>query len=455
MRYIKSFLLICICFSALVSTTVAQEQNQKPNVVLIIGDDQAWNDFGFTGHEHIKTPNLDRLAKQSVTFTRGYVPTSLCRPSLASIVTGLYPSQHHISGNDPAIPAGLTGNARSDDDYMNTCEQLIAKIEQVPTLPRLLKQHGYKSMQTGKWWEGNYSRGGFDSGMTHGDAKRGGRHGDQGLKIGRQGLEPIFEFIQDNKDDPFFVWYAPFLPHTPHNPPQRLLEKYTVDGRPPALAKYFAMCEWFDETCGQLLDFLDQQQLAKNTVVIFVNDNGWIQRTANSAVPQGWRRSFAPKSKQSPYDGGLRTPIMIRWPGQLQPRIDNTTPVSSIDIAPTILAACGANKTDRMTGLSLLDGGAQAKKRNAVYGEIFAHDIANIDDPNESLLYRWVVEGEFKFIQPNEGKIGRYKTVHGNLARPAELYNLTQDPFETKQLNNDQVKSQLQNKMTTFFSQLK
>ncbi|MCA9270978.1 MAG: sulfatase-like hydrolase/transferase, partial [Planctomycetales bacterium] len=185
----------------------------RPNVVMIISDDQAWTDYGFMGHPAIKTPNLDKLARESATFTRGYVPSSLCRPSLATMVTGLFPHENGITGNDP--PKGT--------DRM----LMVKHIRACDTLPRLLAKRGYRSLQTGKWWEGDpVADGGFTHAMTHGDPKRGGRHGDLGLKIGREGLAPIGKFLDDCGDNPFFIWYAPFLPHSPHNPPARLLEKY-------------------------------------------------------------------------------------------------------------------------------------------------------------------------------------------------------------------------------------
>ena len=148
--------------------------------------------------------------------------------------------------------------------------------------------------------------------MTRGYPERGGRHGDDGLKIGREGMQPVNDFIDTaiEAKKPFFIWYAPFLPHTPHNPPQRLLDKYTTDGRPKPIATYYAMCEWFDETCGQLLDRLDEKGVADNTLVIYVTDNGWIQNPDSGG--------YAPRSKRSPYEGGIRTPIMFRWPGKVQ-----------------------------------------------------------------------------------------------------------------------------------------
>ena len=232
---------------------------KPPNVVLIISDDQSWTDYGFMEHEAIETPNIDRLARQSRLFKRGYVPTSLCCPSLATLITGLYPHQHGITGNEPPIPSG----GKNTDQYRSQVQECVGFIDTVPTLPRLLAKRGYVSHQSGKWWQGHYSRGGFTHGMTHGDPKRRGRHGDVGLKIGREGLQPIFDFIDDAGDKPFFVWYAPFLPHNPHNPPKRLLDKYTKKTESIFIARYWAMCEWFDETCGQLLNHLDEKKLAR------------------------------------------------------------------------------------------------------------------------------------------------------------------------------------------------
>jgi uncharacterized sulfatase len=402
---------------------------QPPNVVYIISDDQAWTDFGFMGHPEVQTPALDKLAAQSACFTRGYVPTALCRPSLMTLVTGLYAHQHGVTGNDPS-PANFANARRSNPEYLAECNALISKIDKLPTIPKLLAERGYVSFQSGKWWEGNFRRGGFTAGMTHGDPARGGRHGDEGLKIGRQGLEPIYEFIESAGDRPFMVWYAPFLPHSPHNPPQRLLAKYDRPDRPIGLARYYAMCEWFDETCGQLLHHLDEKGLSQNTLVVFVTDNGWIQRTPATNAPPGWRRGFAPRSKQTPYEGGVRTPIMLRWPGHIQPRkIDQ--PISSIDLTPTILAACGAATPANLPGQNLLDVcQGRSAARDVVFGESFAHDIADINDPTKSLLNLWCIEGRWKLLLYADGQLNRYANVHQSRPTDPQLYDLLANPHE-------------------------
>ncbi|MEK7676662.1 MAG: sulfatase-like hydrolase/transferase [Verrucomicrobiota bacterium] len=375
--------------------------NRPPNIVLIIADDQAWTDFGFMGHPVIRTPHLDKLAAESALFPHGYVPTALCRASLATMLTGLYAGQHKICCNDP--PEGV---AR---------ETMHRFIQEAPTVPRLLRQLGYRSLQTGKFWEGHYSNGGFTHGMTEK-----GRHGDAGLVIGRQTLQPIYEFIEAGGEQPFFVWYAPMMPHEPHTPPERILQKYLVEGRNEKLARYWAMCEWFDETCGELLGWLDKKGLRQNTLVAFVVDNGWIQETGPSQTTRGW---FAPKSKLSPYDGGVRTPILLRWPGRTKPgRLDDL--VSSIDLAPTFLSACGLKPDERMTGWNLLDCAAGKMKldRHAVFGETFLHTSVDLEKPERNLTHRWMRQGDWKLIVPVQPQAG------------PELYNLAGDPQEKTNL---------------------
>lgn len=160
-------------------------------------------------------------------FERGYVASPLCRPSLASIITGRYPFNHGVTGNDV---------------------------------------DGKNNRATGQ-------------------------------------------------KKPFLLWYAPFLPHTPHDPPKRLLEKYTQPGRAADVAKYFAMCEWFDETCGELLGNLDHRGLSENTLVIYLSDNGWAATSANAADPnQKLWQGYALRTKSSPYEMGIRTPIMLSFP---------------------------------------------------------------------------------------------------------------------------------------------
>lgn len=394
-----------------------------PNVVLILSDDQGWDDYGFMGHPIVKTPHLDGLARRSLVFERGYVVSPLCRPSLASIVTGLHPHEHGVVGNDVS-PARQLARDSEDRPVRNAFHE---KASLVP----FLVERGYLAFQSGKWWEGSWKDGGFTHGMTHGDAERGGRHGDLGLTIGREGLAPIADFVDHALavERPFFLWYAPFLPHTPHNPPERLHAPYREPelGLSEGTAKYYAMCEWFDETCGELLGLLDDKGLRENTLVVYVCDNGW--RAADDSpipLPEGWWNDYSPKSKGSPYEKGIRTPILFSLPGTIQPRQGDGF-ASSIDLFPTIVKLCGFDVPETLSGIDLLSG-----TRDEVVGAAYAIHNMNPSRPFDTLQYTWLREGEWKFLRRHHGEdTTRYRSVHDWDQEPIQLFDLSDDPDET------------------------
>ncbi len=387
--------------------------DERPNVVMIISDDHAWTDYGFMGHKIVQTPNIDRLAQNSLTFRHGYVTSSLCCPSLASIITGKYPHQHKITSNDPPLPAGMTSAAfNRSPEFQQGRERMNKHLEGCVTLPMLLKENGYQSLQTGKWWQGDFTRGGFTEGMT-----KGGRHGDDGLVIGRKTMEPIWSFLDKSiaSKSPFMVWYAPLLPHDPHTPPDRFLEKYIGQTDSIHIAKYWAMVEWFDESVGQLMDGLKDRGQLENTIVIYLADNGWIQSPDNTR--------YAAKSKQSQYDGGLRTPIMVHWPKKITPKMSDEL-AQSIDLMPTLRGALGLPADNSLPGINLLDESA-VQSRKTLFGECFTHNSNDLDSPEKSLRWRWMIEGNTKLIVPNP------------LVEPTEsieLYRLDSDPMEVRNL---------------------
>lgn len=376
---------------------------EKPNVLMIVGDDWGWTDYGFMGHPDIKTPHLDQLAKEGALFPNGYTPTSLCRASLATLLTGQYAHEHKICCNDP--PAGVARDAE------------YPLIKGSAAIPRALGTAGYSSLQTGKFWEGHFSNGGFTHGMT-----KKGRHGDEGLDIGRKTLQPIYEFV-DAVKSPWFIWYAPMLPHQPHNPPERIAKKYQRPGRDERMAKYMAMCEWTDETVGELLAGLEKRGLRKNLMIVFVVDNGWVQATG---APKAGDQ-FGTRSKNTPYDAGVRTPFIVHWPGHTKAaRYPDL--VSTIDIAPTIWEACGVESPKKTSGISLLSAaaGKGPLKRDAVFGELYIHTSVKIEDPVANLTHRWVREGKWKLIVPvKEGT--------------PELFDLEKDPGEKTNLASAQA----------------
>jgi arylsulfatase A-like enzyme len=414
---LSNIVLIFIIVSCITKKRDRNEIQEKPNIVLIISDDHGWTDYSFMGHAAIKTPNIDRLAIEGMTFTHGYTPAPLSSPALASIFTGLYPHQHGILGNDPVFSSAEKAySAAWMKQRMGHYQPLISGFEKIETIADVLGKNGYASLQTGKWWIGNYKSGGFDEGMTHGDPSKGGRHGDIGLKIGRNGMDELYNFIDSTstENQPFFVWYAPMLPHSPHNPPDSLLQKYLAVAPTKAVASYWAMCEWFDITCGQLINHIEKKGLGRNTVFVYVTDNGWIQHPDKPNI-------YAPRSKREPYEMGIRTPIIFRWEGKILPDMNTTTAVSSLDIAPTIYKICGIASPGNLQGINLLDKEA-TEKRDVFFAETFDHDFSSIDSSLQNIV---ALDYPLKLIL-------RYED--GFPVDSVELYNLENDPHELQNI---------------------
>ncbi|TXF90245.1 sulfatase-like hydrolase/transferase [Neolewinella aurantiaca] len=417
-----------------VSDTAGEE---APNIVFIISDDQAWTDYGFMGHRQLNTPNLDKLANEGLTFVQSYVPTSLCAPSLASIATGVYPRRHQVLGNDRMLPDDKPEDKEERKKIRSErYRPVIDHFRQLNTLPDMLKEKGYLSFQTGKWWLGNYANGGFDMGMTHGDPQRGGRHGDYGLEIGRKGMDTLYNYIDYalEEEKPFFLWYAPYLPHRPHNPPDSLYQKYLPLAPSEYVARYWAMCEWFDHTCGELIDYIDGKGLTGNTLFVYVCDNGWVQEEN--------AEGYTKKSKRSPYDYGLKTPIIYKWSGKIAPQYNTRSLASSLDIVPTVLGMLNMERPEGLDGIDVLDESALTK-RETLYGEIYAHDFSTIDN---SLFYRMAITDPYKIIVPDE------KNKPGEVVR---LYNLSEDPFEETNLADQypQIVDQLSTRIEVSWKQ--
>ncbi len=406
-----SRVILAAGFAASAVALHAAEAAPKPNIILIISDDQGFSDYGFMGHAVAKTPNIDRIASQSLLYTRGYV-MPVCSPSLASLLTGKLPHQHGITGNDLAkdSPSRKPGAARDPLARQLLGNSLI--------LPKALTDSGYLSFQTGKLWNVTYKDVGFTSGMTD----TAGRHGDAGLAIGRKGMKPIFDFMDSaqNQNKPFFVWYAPLLPHDPHTPPQEILAKYQGRGLTPAAEKYYAMVEWFDQTCGELDEYLVKNKLAENTVILYLADNGW----------DGVYGQKRDRAKLSPYELGIRTPMFVRWPGKVKPQRDDETLASIVDFAPTILKMAGAKAPADLPGLDLVNREAMTA-RKSVFVEAYTHDIADLAKPEQSLVAQVIVSGWFKLLIPGPAKPDR---VFASAPTGMELFDLKADPLETTNL---------------------
>ena len=308
-----------------------------PNVVLILTDDQGYGDLGCHGNDKIKTPNLDQMYKESVRFTQFYV-SPLCSPTRASLMTGCYEWR---SG----IRATIEGRSLMNPDLY--------------TIAEIFSAAGYRTGIFGKWHLGdNYPLRAMDRGFQESLVHGGGGIGQTPDFWGNTYFDPVlchngrwrkFEgyctdiffnaainFIEKNKDRPFFVYIPTNAPHAPLQVDESYAEPYREMGLPDRLAKFYGMITNIDENIGRLIDKLKELNLEKDTIVIFMSDNG-------GATGVRFYNAGMRGHKGTVYEGGIRVPCFIRWPGTLSPK-DIDRIAAHIDILPTLLDACNIPK---------------------------------------------------------------------------------------------------------------
>ena len=374
-------------------TVEPRRPDGPPNVVLIIADDLGWPYLGFLGDENVITPNMDILGNGGAVFEIGHSSSNHCRPTLQSLITGFYPVQYDQRAmaiadrnmTELALPEGVdTDRERS----VLRRQYETSAIEEFATLPRILAERGYASHQSGKWWEQSFEHGGFTHGMTGtwsweqaaelGDNWFFTFMGGQGMEIGRTTMEPVTDFIEEHADQPFFVWYGPALPHTPLNAPDRFYKFYEDrDDLSESAKLYYANIAWFDWGVGELLDSLREQRVLDNTLIVYINDNGWEQ--AGDVEYADNHITFAnggPRGKGSFFETGFRTPIIFYWKGKITALRDTETLANAIDVMPTILDYVGVEAPDGLPGYSLrnaVEGSEIPEARDFFIGRLTQH----------------------------------------------------------------------------------
>jgi uncharacterized sulfatase len=401
-----------------------REPSDRPNLVLIISDDQGYEDQGFMGSDVISTPHLDRLARGGVVFTTGYSTASLCRPALNSLLTGLDPQQWERR---------VSRFARKKDP--NRERPPFTEIQDFETLPRLLAQRGYTSFQAGKHWEGTYATAGFTDGMTR--VKRGPSDlpGGAGLALVRETLDPVLDFVDANLNRPFFLWFAPMLPHPPHDAPDTFLDRYKDAGLDPRLAAYYANISRLDAGVGELLAHLDRRGLRERTVVVYLADNGWQGAGYFDERNVTWGGAAG---KGSLYELGFRTPIVVSGPGLVPEAARRHALVSLLDVFPTLLDYAGIVPPGDRPGSSLrpivegkteeghpfLTGAMDRVRADTRDGRWLGPEPGEKRKPGP-LGGQVMVEGG-RFLRDERWHYLWYRS------RPDELYDLATDPVETR-----------------------
>jgi arylsulfatase A len=417
---------------------------KKPNIVFILVDDLGWIDTGCYGSKYYETPNIDKLAAEGIRFTNAYAACAVCSPTRAAVMTGRYPARLGVTDWIRSRFQGgkIPENKKNPTEYVGgknkkllcPLNALWMELEEI-TIAEALKPAGYTSCHIGKWHLGADDwypdRQGFDFNVGGCDYGQPPNYFDPYFRKG-QGAIPTLEprrkgeyltdreadeavkFIQNHKDNSFFLYMAHYTVHTPIQAKKDLIEKYKA--KPPTNQKnptYAAMVESLDDAVGRICSALDDLDLAENTIIFFTSDNGGLLGPTNNTPLRS--------GKGFPYEGGIREPLIVRWPKVIKPGTISHEPVTSVDYFPTICQAADVplpNDRD-IDGVSLLDhlksNGTLELNRHALYWH-FPHYRGNV------VPYSIIREGSWKLIKRYEGK-------------PFELFNLKSDISEESDLS--------------------
>ncbi|MDP6905526.1 MAG: sulfatase-like hydrolase/transferase [Verrucomicrobiota bacterium] len=423
-----SWVLFLACF--LWAESYAKDTH-KPNVVFILVDDMGYGDLGCYGHPRAKTPVIDRLAKEGVRFTQHYANGPECSPTRTAFLTGRY--QQRAGGLECAIGTGNVG--RYDDAIRLAGQRQLGLPAKQVVLPSALKPAGYVSGVFGKWHLGyepqfNPVEHGWDDffGYMGGNVHYFNHRETSELHVLYRGRLPVhaegymthlitdssINFIERHKDKPFFLYVSHECPHFPFQGPKDVKKEVNkTNWMKPDADTYVAMLEDLDSEVGRLLAALDKHKLADNTLVIFVSDNGGFAGAANMGPLNG--------AKSTTLEGGIRVPLIMRWPGQIRPGTTSHQVCVTFDLTRSILNLAQAKVPAK--GLDGLD--------------IVNHITARKPDFARTLFWRgkrgeriWsaVREGDLKYVRKVEGQTQEW------------LFDLSKDLAEKNDLSSAQPK---------------
>ena len=426
-----SALFTILCFISMPEYCAAQK-----NIVLFLIDDLGWSDLGCQGSTYYKTPHIDQLATQGVRFTDAYAACAVCTPTRAAIMTGKYPARTLMT---EWLPSGRW-NPKSK---LREGRFLRDLPREEVTIAEALREAGYRTGHFGKWHLGTET---FGLPEHHGfDVNVGGNpHGNPGnyfypyngkwkipttslravwnvLPDGKDGeyltdrlTDEAVAFIHENKSQPFFLYFPHYGVHTPIQAKDEVTAKYASvpKDKQQGMPAYAAMVESIDDSVGRVLATLEKLELSDNTVVIFTSDNGGFYKATSNAPLRANKGAY--------YEGGIRVPLIVKWPGVSESGLTSGVPVTSSDLYPTCLAAAGLpmNQNQHQDGVNLkplLNGQGELPERSLYWH--YPHYNSHPSSVPSSVIRR----GDWKLIQTFD-PVG------------LELYNLKDDIGESRNL---------------------
>jgi arylsulfatase A-like enzyme len=439
--------LATLLFVALALASQASCADRPPNVVLILADDLGWKDLACQGSTYYETPNIDALARQGMRFTRAYAACAVCSPTRSAVLTGKYPARlgitdwirpRHSRDADELAKSKSGGFVANGDRALLTPANRFELDLEETTLAERLKALGYATCHVGKWHLGDpghlptdqgfdRNAGGYDYGQppSYFDPYANKRLPEgiptlpprrEGEYLAEREADEATSFIREHKAGPFFLSYWPYEVHTPLQAKPEVIEHFkskpkTEQSNP----TYAAMVQGMDESVGAIMHTLDELKLTNDTLVVFTSDNGGLIGPTNNAPLRS--------GKGYPYEGGLRVPLIVRWPGVVAEETTSNVLACSIDLAPTICEAVGHSiEGEEIDGLSfwphVKSGGTTPVERDTLLWH-FPHYRQQ-----DVIPYSVLRSGDWKLIKRYEGPT-------------FELYNLADDPAEEMDLGSE------------------
>ena len=323
--------------------------NPKPNILLINIDDLGWRDLGYMGSHYYETPNIDRLAAEGMIFSNAYAAAANCAPSRASLFTGQWPARTGVY----TVGSSERGESK-ERKLIPVANQLFIKRDAL-TIAQVLKANNYSTCHVGKWHiSEDPTQFGFDvniGGADYGHPPGGyfSPWNNRTLKDGPKGeyltdhlTDLAIEFLKTTHDKPFFMNFATYAVHTPLQGKPELVEKYKhkKGSYGQDNPEYAAMIETMDTNVGRLIKYLKESGKFNNTFIIFTSDNGGVYGITHQWPLRAGKGSY--------YEGGVRIPMIVIWPGKVAPGTSTNQPVMNMDFFPTILDVAGISKNNIM-----------------------------------------------------------------------------------------------------------
>ncbi len=465
-------ILIVLVISAAAWITVDARAEDQPNIIFIMADDLGWQDVGYMGAKFFETPHIDALAAEGISFSAAYSGGPNCAPTRACLMTGTYTPRHHIytpggkaKGNAEYMRLLVPVKNRRDKNLEAKADAQFAITNSLDPsfvcIPEILRDAGYQTARLGKWHLGDDTQGFHLSSANGKGGPNGSFYGN--VDVAQQLTDRALQFMEDNRDGPFFLYVAHWDVHVPHRAKKAVVAKYA--DKLEKLSKrerlnfnpvYAAMIEAVDQSVGRIADKVDELGIGEQTLIVFTSDNGGLPGVSQLDPLRG--------SKGSLFEAGVRVAACMRWPGTIESGAQCATPITSVDYLPTFARLAGGDLPETQpvdgTDITPLLRGDPIEERSIFWHyplylqgkgltiQIPASERPNIDDQrNRTGNARRKAGGNrnqaagdrysWRGFPSTSMRRGDWKLIEFHEDQSIGLFHLAEDPGETRNLASE------------------